>query len=53
MIKAGETTAIVGRSGAGKSTVADMIMGLMQPDKGEILLDGEKLTEQWFHGDVR
>ncbi|MCE7698064.1 MAG: ABC transporter ATP-binding protein/permease [Methanobacterium paludis] len=44
MIKAGETTAIVGRSGAGKSTVADMIMGLIPPDKGEMLLDGEKLS---------
>jgi ATP-binding cassette, subfamily C, bacterial len=44
MIKAGETTAIVGRSGAGKSTVADMIMGLIPLDKGEMLLDGERLS---------
>ncbi|MCE7698055.1 MAG: ABC transporter ATP-binding protein/permease, partial [Methanobacterium paludis] len=44
MIKTGETTAIVGRSGAGKSTVADMIMGLIQPDNGEMFLNGEKLT---------
>lgn len=43
-IEAGQTTAIVGRSGAGKSTVADMVMGLIHPDKGEILLDGSEFS---------
>jgi ATP-binding cassette subfamily C protein len=43
-IKAGKTTAIVGRSGAGKSTVADMVMGLIKPDKGEIFLDGNRFN---------
>ena len=38
-ILAGKTTAIVGSSGAGKSTVADLVMGLIQPDEGEIKVD--------------
>ena len=38
-IKAGKTTAIVGSSGAGKSTVADLVMGLIKPDEGEIKVD--------------
>lgn len=38
--KAGETTAIVGASGAGKSTVFQLLTGLLQPDGGTILLNG-------------
>ena len=38
-IYAGKTTAIVGLSGAGKSTVADLVMGLIQPNEGEITVD--------------
>jgi len=38
-IKVGKTTAIVGSSGAGKSTVADLVMGLIWPDEGEIKVD--------------
>ncbi|SFI29630.1 MULTISPECIES: ABC transporter ATP-binding protein [unclassified Bacillus (in: firmicutes)] len=37
-------TAIVGPSGAGKSTLIDILMGLMQPEKGQILIDGTPLT---------
>ncbi len=37
-------TAIVGPSGAGKSTLIDIIMGLNQPEKGELLVDGIPLT---------
>jgi ATP-binding cassette subfamily C protein len=39
-IRAGTTTAIVGPSGSGKSTVADLLMGLLTPDRGRILVDG-------------
>lgn len=42
-IVAGKTTAIVGLSGAGKSTVCDLIMGLMKPDNGQILIDETQL----------
>lgn len=41
----GTTTAIVGVSGAGKSTLVDLLMGLLTPQKGQILLDNEPLLE--------
>ncbi|MEI5893018.1 ABC transporter ATP-binding protein [Bacillus cereus] len=37
-------TAIVGRSGAGKSTLIDILMGLIQPEKGKVLIDGATIT---------
>lgn len=42
-IVAGKTTAIVGLSGAGKSTVCDLVMGLIKPDEGQILIDRNPL----------
>lgn len=45
-IVSGKTTAIVGLSGAGKSTVCDLIMGLIKPDDGQILIDGNQLREE-------
>lgn len=42
IIKVGETTAIVGPSGAGKTTIADLLMGLIVPNEGSILIDGKK-----------
>lgn len=42
-IVAGKTTAIVGLSGAGKSTVCDLLMGLIKPDGGQILIDENQL----------
>ena len=41
-INKGEFIGIAGLSGAGKTTLADIIAGLMAPDAGEILIDGEK-----------
>ncbi len=43
VIPAGRTTAIVGASGAGKSTIADMLLGLIQPTQGKVLVDGTAL----------
>jgi ATP-binding cassette, subfamily C, bacterial len=42
-IAAGKVTAIVGSSGAGKSTVADLVNGLLSPLAGRVLLDGAEL----------
>ncbi len=39
-------TAIVGKSGAGKSTLIDILIGLISPEEGEVLLDGESLTNE-------
>ncbi|WP_433948207.1 ABC transporter ATP-binding protein [Bacillus tropicus] len=36
-------TVIVGHSGAGKSTLIDVLMGLIQPEKGQVLIDGTPL----------
>lgn len=40
----GETLAIVGESGAGKSTLLKVITGLIAPQSGEILVDGEQVS---------
>jgi ATP-binding cassette, subfamily C, bacterial len=41
---AGVITAITGASGTGKTTVADLIMGLLQPQRGQIWIDDLPLT---------
>lgn len=37
---------LTGRTGSGKSTIADLLMGLIDPDSGEILVDGRPLTAE-------
>ncbi len=44
-IKKGESIALIGPSGAGKTTMADVILGLLKPQKGQILLDGKDVYE--------
>ncbi len=44
-IARGETIALVGHNGAGKSTVIKLLAGLYQPTEGRILLDGHDLRE--------
>lgn len=39
-VAAGDYLAVTGRSGSGKSTFADLILGLRQPSEGEVLLNG-------------
>lgn len=43
-IDAGSTVAIVGSSGAGKTTIADVMMGLLTPQAGRVLVDDVPLT---------
>lgn len=44
VIPAGKVTALIGPSGAGKTTLADLVLGLTAPDAGHIVLDGVPLT---------
>lgn len=44
-IRAGETVAIAGQSGGGKSTILALIMGFITPQEGEILINGKNLNE--------
>jgi phospholipid/cholesterol/gamma-HCH transport system ATP-binding protein len=43
-IKRGETLVVIGRSGCGKSVLLKHITGLIRPDAGEILFEGEDMT---------
>jgi sulfate transport system ATP-binding protein len=43
-VKAGETAALLGPSGGGKSTVLRILAGLEEPDDGEVYLHGERAT---------
>jgi ATP-binding cassette subfamily C protein len=44
-IKAGALTTLVGSSGAGKTTIVDLTIGLLQPKGGKILVDGIPLQD--------
>jgi phospholipid/cholesterol/gamma-HCH transport system ATP-binding protein len=43
-IQKGETMVVIGRSGCGKSVLLKHIIGLLKPDQGKILVDGEDIT---------
>jgi phospholipid/cholesterol/gamma-HCH transport system ATP-binding protein len=54
-LKRGETTTVMGASGSGKSVCLKMLIGLLKPDSGSIVFDGEDvsaMTEDGLH-DVR
>jgi ATP-binding cassette, subfamily C, bacterial len=44
-----QTTVILGPSGGGKSTLADLLIGLLRPDRGTILIDGKPLEGDMVH----
>ncbi|TWD98909.1 ABC-type multidrug transport system fused ATPase/permease subunit [Neobacillus bataviensis] len=44
-IPIGNSVAFVGTSGAGKTTIVDIILGLLEPEKGQVLVDGKNLIE--------
>ncbi|MCM8794970.1 MAG: ABC transporter ATP-binding protein [Candidatus Omnitrophica bacterium] len=43
-IRDGETMVIIGRSGVGKSVLLKHIIGLMQPDQGQVVVDGQEVS---------
>lgn len=44
-IEAGSLTTLIGPSGAGKTTILDLVLGLIRPDDGAVLLDGKSLQD--------
>jgi ATP-binding cassette subfamily C protein len=50
-IRAGSTTGVAGPSGGGKTTIADLLLGLLEPGTGQVLVDGALLDaaglESW------
>ncbi|EKN64169.1 ABC transporter ATP-binding protein [Schinkia azotoformans] len=44
-IPVGQSIAIIGKSGSGKTTLVDLMLGLYQPDQGNIYIDGKSLKD--------
>lgn len=54
-VKAGESIALVGQTGAGKSTIVNLICRFYEPTTGEILIDGRNYKERsigWLHDNL-
>jgi ATP-binding cassette, subfamily B, bacterial PglK len=45
-IKSGESIGLIGSSGSGKTTLVDVMLGLLEPQKGELLYNGKKLKTE-------
>jgi phospholipid/cholesterol/gamma-HCH transport system ATP-binding protein len=44
-VRRGETKIVLGGSGTGKSTIINLILGLLKPDGGRVIIDGEDITD--------
>ena len=47
-IKKGERLGIIGKTGSGKSTLIDLLMGLLLPSSGSIYIDGVEIKNKYF-----
>ena len=50
VVKKGSYTTLIGHNGSGKSTIAKLIIGLLEKEKGSILIDGEELRLETIEG---
>ena len=48
-VERGKTTVIIGRSGTGKSVLLKHIVGLLRPDRGEVLVNGRRIDQLSEH----
>ena len=54
-VKAGETIALVGETGSGKSTIVNLACRFYEPSAGRILIDGidyQKKPQKWLHSNI-
>lgn len=51
-VQRGESCAIIGINGSGKSVLLKMICGLVRPDEGEVIVGGEKIEKGKFPRDI-
>jgi len=44
-VRRGETKIVLGGSGTGKSTIINLVLGLIKPDSGKVIIDGDDVTD--------
>ena len=52
-VSSGDVVGLLGPNGAGKTTCFYMVVGLVKPDQGQIILDGEDITQYPMHARAR
>jgi len=52
LIKRGERVALVGPTGSGKSTLVDILMGLLEPSAGRLLIDGRQVAAEAWQANI-